>query len=52
MDDPQQQTVSHGPVDQEVNPNQHKRQNPVLAIAVLAVICLSGFSIFFFLRWD
>jgi hypothetical protein len=50
MDDPQQQTVTHGPVDLEVNPNQHKGQNRTLAIAALVVICLSGFVIVFFLR--
>jgi flagellar basal body-associated protein FliL len=50
MDDPGQQTISHGPVALEVNPNQHKGASRIIAIAALMVICLSGFSIAFFLR--
>jgi hypothetical protein len=49
MDDPGQQTRSHGPVDQEVNPNQHKGKSRTLAIVSLVVICLSGFLMIFFM---
>ena len=50
MDDPGQQTSSHGAVDKELNPNQHKGQHKTLAIVSLVVICLSGFLMVFFIR--
>ena len=48
MDDPGRQTISRGPVDREVSPNEHKGKSRTLAIVSLVVICLSGFLMIYF----
>jgi hypothetical protein len=50
MADPRQQTTSGGTTDREVLPNQHRSKSHTLAIAALAVICVSGFLLIMLLR--